>query len=74
MCVFLVLSSQIWCTGDLLHTFQTSGLFDDSKTFVDMNLKADQGRSDAMKEMFEGKFNEFNILKTLAADRSEHII
>ncbi|RNA08129.1 trehalase isoform X1, partial [Brachionus plicatilis] len=29
-------TSNIYCIGDLLHTVQLSGLFQDSKTFVDM--------------------------------------
>lgn len=32
--------SQIYCTGDLLHTVQMAKLFDDSKTFVDMKLRS----------------------------------
>lgn len=31
--------SEIFCTGDLLHTVQMAKLFPDSKTFVDMKLK-----------------------------------
>lgn len=32
--------SPIYCYGDLLHTVQMAGLNEDSKTFVDMKLKA----------------------------------
>lgn len=31
--------SQVYCQGDLLHTVQMSHIFDDSKTFVDMQIK-----------------------------------
>ena len=34
--VFPPCSSQIYCYGELLHTIQTAGIFNDSKTFVDM--------------------------------------
>lgn len=36
--------SNIYCAGPLLHAVQTSGLFKDSKTFVDMSLKASQDK------------------------------
>lgn len=32
--------SEIYCYGDLLHTVQMAKIFPDSKTFVDMKLKA----------------------------------
>lgn len=31
--------SEIYCSGDLLHTIQMSQIFKDSKQFVDMKLK-----------------------------------
>ena len=34
-------ASEVYCRGDLLHTIQTSGIFTDSKEFVDRPLKAD---------------------------------
>ncbi|XP_021342013.1 trehalase-like [Mizuhopecten yessoensis] len=34
--------SDIYCNGSLLHAVQTSGIFKDSKTFVDMSLKASE--------------------------------
>jgi neutral trehalase len=42
MCVFC---SEIWCHGDLLSAVQDARLFNDSKTFVDMNLKTDPGEN-----------------------------
>lgn len=32
-------SSEIFCSGDVLHTIQMAKIFNDSKTFVDMKLK-----------------------------------
>jgi alpha,alpha-trehalase len=32
-------SSEIYCYGPLLDTVQMAGLYNDSKTFVDMKLK-----------------------------------
>lgn len=31
--------SEIFCSGDVLHTIQMAHIFNDSKTFVDMKLK-----------------------------------
>ena len=31
--------SEIYCSGDVLHTIQMAKIFNDSKTFVDMKLK-----------------------------------
>lgn len=31
--------SEIYCSGDVLHTIQMAHIFNDSKTFVDMKLK-----------------------------------
>lgn len=33
------MSSEIYCSGDVLHTIQMAKIFNDSKTFVDMKLK-----------------------------------
>ena len=41
LCTF---SSPIFCYGELLETVQTLGVFNDSKQFVDMPLRADPGR------------------------------
>lgn len=38
------LFSNIYCHGPLLHTVQMSGLFKDSKTFVDMKLRNSPGQ------------------------------
>lgn len=39
--LFLIMPffSEIYCSGDLLHTIQMAKIFPDSKTFVDMKLK-----------------------------------
>jgi alpha,alpha-trehalase len=36
-------ASRIYCTGQLLDTIQSAKLFNDSKTFVDMPLRAPEG-------------------------------
>lgn len=36
----LIFRSEIYCHGNLLHTVQMARLFNDSKHFVDMSLKA----------------------------------
>ncbi|XP_063697240.1 trehalase-like isoform X2 [Culicoides brevitarsis] len=46
------LASEIFCHGKLLHTVQMAGIYNDSKTFVDMKLHA------SPKETLE-KFNTF---------------
>lgn len=33
---FVLIFSQVYCDGPLLHTVQLSGIFNDSKTFVDL--------------------------------------
>ena len=43
MNIFYIFSSPIFCSGELLETVQTLGVFDDSKQFVDMPLNADPG-------------------------------
>lgn len=35
------LACDIYCEGDILNTIQLSGIFDDSKTFVDMPMRKD---------------------------------
>ena len=35
--------SEVYCGGDLLREVQTSLVFNDSKEFVDMPMKADPG-------------------------------
>lgn len=34
-----LLFSEIYCSGDVLHTIQMAHIFNDSKNFVDMKLK-----------------------------------
>ncbi|XP_060859891.1 trehalase-like [Metopolophium dirhodum] len=41
--------SKIFCQGSILHTVQMSGLFHDSKTFVDMKTKCNY---DVIKQLF----------------------
>ena len=37
----LSLSPQVFCEGDLLDAVQTTGIFQDSKEFVDMPMRQD---------------------------------
>ena len=43
--------SRVYCQGDLLDTVQRSDLFEDSKTFVDMPMKFDEGMPFDKKKM-----------------------
>lgn len=49
---FLSLFSEIFCNGTLLHTVQMSGIYKDSKTFVDMKMKAKPSETLANFEKF----------------------
>lgn len=37
--VYIDICSEIYCSGEVLHTIQMAKIFNDSKTFVDMKLK-----------------------------------
>lgn len=37
--VYIDIFSEIYCSGEVLHTIQMAKIFNDSKTFVDMKLK-----------------------------------
>lgn len=49
--------SQIYCYGPLLHTVQMAKLFPDSKTFVDMKLKASPEKTMELFEAFMASTN-----------------
>ena len=51
-------SSKIYCQGDLLYTIQMSGLFADSKTFVDMPTKFSEPQ---VLSNFAKLTNRFNL-------------
>ncbi|KAJ8315955.1 hypothetical protein KUTeg_005969 [Tegillarca granosa] len=55
-------SSQIYCSGRLLDTIQRAKLFPDSKTFVDMNLKASP---DIVLQGFDELMKRGNVSKDL---------
>ncbi|KRG04852.1 trehalase isoform X1 [Drosophila mojavensis] len=50
-------SCQIYCYGPLLHTVQMAKLFPDSKTFVDMKLKASPEKTMELFEAFMASTN-----------------
>ncbi|XP_023171892.1 trehalase isoform X2 [Drosophila hydei] len=50
-------SCQIYCYGPLLHTVQMAKLFPDSKTFVDMKLKASPEKTMELFEAFMASKN-----------------
>jgi len=40
-CAYTVPQCSVYCDGEILHAIQQSGIYADSKTFVDMPMKYD---------------------------------
>lgn len=61
----LTLCSQIYCSGDVLHTIQMANIFKDSKDFVDMKLKEAEEvivqKFQELKEQNGGNISSLNL-------------
>lgn len=56
--VLNLLFSEIYCSGDVLHTIQMAHIFNDSKTFVDMKLKKSPKETVQLFKEFMAQHNE----------------